>query len=183
MANDAKTENKSCSRPVWEPIAWLGFASFAFYLTLEFDRPTSTFKFGAAFWPQIVIAILAIAGCLLLASLFVRGNEREESDAETALFDEGGAVDRMTPLTLAMFVLPLLWVYGMHRMGFLLVTPFFLLAFTWLMGVRRPSVLFGFSIGFYGALVLVFYKLIFTPLPMGAGMFNALNGEILALIQ
>ena len=71
----------------------------------------------------------------------------------------------------------------MHKMGFLLVTPFFLFAFTWLMGVRRWQTLVGFSLGFYALLVFVFYKLIFTPLPMGAGWFHALNGEILGLIQ
>lgn len=183
MVNGEKNDKNARNGPLWEPIAWLGFAGFAFYLTLDFDQPLSTFKLGAAFWPQIVIGIIAIAGCVLLASRFIKGREPAEQEAEAAFFDEGSAVGRITPLTLAMFVLPLVWVYGMHRIGFLLVTPFFLFAFTWLMGVRRLKILFGFSIGFYAALVLVFYKLIFTPLPMGAGMFNALNGEILALIQ
>ena len=68
-------------------------------------------------------------------------------------------------------------------MGFLLVTPFFLIAYTWLMGVTRIRTLLGFSLGFYAALVLVFYKLIFTPLPMGAGYFHTINGELLALLQ
>jgi len=51
------------------------------------------------------------------------------------------------------------------------------------MGVRRLRTLFGFSLGFYAVLVLVFYKLIFTPLPMGAGWFHTISGEIIALIQ
>lgn len=183
MANEEKSIHRSPNGPVWEPIAWLCFAAIALYLTFEFDQPLQTFKLGAAFWPRVIVAILAIAGSVLLISRFVGGTEKPESESEAAYFDDGRAGSRVTPLTVAMFALPLVWVYGMHKMGFLLVTPFFLLAFTWLMGVRRPSVLIGFSLGFYAVLVLIFYKLIFTALPMGAGMFNALNGEILALIQ
>ena len=32
-------------------------------------------------------------------------------------------------------------------------------------------------------LVLVFYKIIFTSLPMGAGIFHTMNGELMGLIQ
>lgn len=183
MANRENNDEKARNGPLWEPIVWLGFAGFALYLTFDFDGPLSTFRFGAAFWPRVVIGIIAIAGCVLLGSRFVTGREPAERETETAFFNEGKGIGRITPFTLAMFALPLVWVYGMHKIGFLLVTPFFLFAFTWLMGVRRLKILFGFSLGFYAALVLVFYKLIFTPLPMGAGMFNTLNGEILALIQ
>ena len=82
-----------------------------------------------------------------------------------------------------MFLIPLIWAYTMHQMGFLLVTPFFLIGFTWLMGVTRWRTLLAFGFGFYLLLVVVFYKLIFTPLPMGAGFFHTINAEILAVLQ
>jgi hypothetical protein len=183
MADDTNAGASERNGSVWEPVAWLVFAGVVLYMTLDFDAPLPTFKFGAAFWPQVIVAIIAVAGCILLASRYIKGRERTESGAEAAFFEDTSVPDRLSPLTLAMFVLPMIWVYGMHKIGFLLATPFFLLAFTWLMGVRKPVKLIGFSFGFYAVLVLVFYTLIFTPLPMGAGAFNALNGEILALIQ
>ena len=51
------------------------------------------------------------------------------------------------------------------------------------MGVTRWRTLLGFGVGFYVVLVLVFYKLIFTPLPMGAGMLHTFNAELLAVLQ
>jgi hypothetical protein len=181
MVND---DNASAANvPIWEPVAWLIFSAAAYYLTLEFDGPLPTFVLGAAFWPRVVIAILAVAACILLASRYVQGRTREASETKSAYFDDSSGLGQLSPSTVAMFALPLIWVYGMHKLGFLLVTPFFLFAVTWLLGVRRLKTLIGFSLGFYAILVLVFYKLIFTPLPMGAGWFNALNGELLALIQ
>lgn len=183
MADDANAGARARNGPVWEPVGWLIFAGVVFYMMLDFDAPLPTFKFGAAFWPKIIIAIIAIAGLVLLASRFIPDRTRTRSEVEAAFSEGDASQERLSPLTVVMFILPMIWVYGMHKMGFLLVTPFFLFAFTWLMGVRQPEKLIGFSIGFYAVLVLVFYKLIFTPLPMGAGSFNALNGEILALIQ
>lgn len=178
------TEERETTRrkTIAEGLVWLVLAAFAYFMSLGFDAPLPTYQLGAAFWPQVVIAIIVIAALVLIASQFIRG--KETSSAKPGYLDEvpeeGG---RFSGTTLLIFALPLVWVYGMHKMGFLLVTPFFLLAFTWLMGVRRWQTLIGFSLGFYALLVLVFYVLIFTPLPMGAGWFHALNGEIIALIQ
>ena len=169
-------------KTIVEGLVWLAFAALAYVLSLPFDEPLPTYALGAAFWPHVVIVIIAIAALVLIASQFIRGRDTE-TPGPSYLDDLPDSAERFSPTTLIIFALPLLWVYGMHKMGFLLVTPFFLFAFTWLMGVRRWPTLIGFSLGFYALLVFVFYKLIFTPLPMGAGWFHALNGEILGLIQ
>jgi hypothetical protein len=67
-------------------------------------------------------------------------------------------------------------------MGFLIVTPFFLFFYMWLMGVQRLRTLIIVTIGIYTAIIVVFVKLIFTYLPPGAGIFNAINGKILGLL-
>ena len=183
MTSGDKTPTGIRDRLIWEALAWLGFVALVYLLTLDFDAPLPTYQLGAAFWPQVVLAITAIAAITLLVSRFVRGVEGDTDDVPGHL-DDLPAPTRGIPLnTLAMFVLPLIWVYGLHQMGFLLSTPPFLIGFTWLMGVRRLRTLLGFSLGFYAVLVLVFYKLIFTPLPMGGGLFHTISGEIIALIQ
>ena len=169
---------------IWEALAWIGFAGLVYLLTLDFDAPLPTYQLGAAFWPQVVVVITVIAALTLLVSRFLRGVEGDAKDeAISHLDDIPTGAGGLSPVTLAMFALPLIWVYGLHQMGFLLSTPPFLIGFTWLMGVRRLRTLLGFSLGFYAVLVLVFYKLIFTPLPMGAGWFHTVSGEIIALIQ
>jgi hypothetical protein len=184
MTSSDKAPNWVRDRLIWEALAWLGFALLVYLFTLDFDAPLPTYRLGAAFWPQVVLVITAIAAITLLVSRFVRGVEGESGDDAPTHLDDLPAPSGGVPLnTLATFVLPLIWVYALHQIGFLLSTPFFLIGFTWLMGVRRLRTLFGFSLGFYAVLVLVFYKLIFTPLPMGAGWFHSISGEIIALIQ
>lgn len=182
MASNGKM--KTLDRVGIEALAWLGFAGFVYFLTLEFDKPLPIFRLGAAFWPQAVAIGTAIAAVVLLLSRFIRGVESDNGDGAPSPLDDLPADTRgVSTLTLAMFVLPMAWVFAMHEMGFLLTTPFFLFGFTWLMGVRRWRTLLGFSLGFYAVLVLVFYVLIFTPLPMGGGWFHMVNGEIIALMQ
>ena len=184
MTSSDKPPARIRDRLIWEALAWLGFVLLVFLLTLDFDEPLPTYQLGAAFWPQVVLVIMAIAAVTLLASRFLRGVQRDTDNESAPHLDDIPAGTRGIPMTtLAMFVLPLIWVYGLHQIGFLLSTPFFLIGFTWLMGVRRLRTLLGFSLGFYAVLVLVFYKLIFTPLPMGGGWFHAISGEIIALIQ
>ena len=167
----------------WEAVAWLILAGLAFWFSRPFDMPQPHFAPGAAFWPKIIIAGMFIAALILLLGRLSARNRMREEETLAHLDEVPDDLPDMNWRLVAMFILPLVWVYGMHQMGFLLVTPFFLIAFTWLMGVTRISTLLIFSIGFYAMLVLVFYKLIFTPLPMGAGQFHTINGELLALIQ
>ena len=84
---------------------------------------------------------------------------------------------------LAIFVLPLIYVYGMHQFGFFLVTPLFLPLYMYVMGVKEVKKLFFVSTGVYASIIFLFVNLVFTPLPQGAGFFHSLNGQFLALFQ
>ena len=171
-------------RVVWEVFAWAAFVAGAFVLSFAFDDPHPHYPPGAALWPRIVQAMMTVAAIVLLVSRFLPQTVREEQVKAPDHLDE--VPDDLTGVswrTVAVFALPLVWAYAMHKMGFLLVTPVFLVLFTWLMGVTRWRTLLGFGFGFYAVLVLVFCKLIFTPLPMGAGMFHTINAELLALLQ
>lgn len=171
-------------RVTWEAIGWSFMILVVFWLSFDFDAPLPHYPPGAALWPRIVLAGMAIAAAVLLISRFLPQAIRDEAEETPEYIEEAPEdLSGVTWRTVAVFLLPLLWAYAMHKMGFLLVTPFFLFAFTWLMGVTNWRTLLMFSVGFYAMLVIVFYKLIFTPLPMGAGYFHSLNGEILAIIQ
>lgn len=178
-------QNRSLLRDTvfWEAIAWLTLAGLAFWFSRPFDKPLQHFAPGAAYWPKIIIAGMFIAALILLIGRLSAKNRSAPEETVAHLEEVPDDLPGMNWRLIAMFVMPLIWVYGMHQMGFLLVTPLFLIAFTWLMGVTKITTLLTYSLGFYAMLVLVFYKLIFTPLPMGSGYFHTINGELLALMQ
>ena len=182
---DRKRIGRPASRPGRiEAVVWLALAIGAFIVTFEFDGPLPTFEFGAAFWPRAVIAgVIVAAGILLVTSYFAGagGPEAAIDERMTDALPEDAA--RLTKKTLAIFAVPLVYVYAIHQVGFLLVTPIFLLGYMYLLGVRRWGTLIAVTVDFYGAVVLIFVKLIFTPLPQGAGFFHSLNGQLIGLIQ
>ncbi|MCH8213223.1 MAG: tripartite tricarboxylate transporter TctB family protein [Proteobacteria bacterium] len=184
MADRKRIESPASRRSRVEAVVWLALAIAAFIVTFEFDGPLPTFEFGAAFWPRVVIAgVIVSAGVLLVSSYFVGARESEAviDERTTDALSEDAA--RVTRKTLAIFAIPLVYVYAIHQVGFLLVTPIFLLGYMYLLGVRGWVTLIAVTVGFYGAIVLIFVKLIYTPLPQGAGFFHSLNGQLIGLIQ
>jgi hypothetical protein len=173
--------------PDWvklEALAWCVFIGSAFALSLDFDAPLRHYPPGAALWPRIILFFMMVAAVVLFVSRFLPQTIRLESEQNPEYLDDvPNDLAGVGWRTAMVFILPMLWAFAMHQLGFLLVTPLFLIAFTWLMGVRSWRTLLLFSCGFYALLVLLFYKLIYTPLPMGAGVFHTINGELLALIQ
>ncbi|MFQ5765794.1 MAG: tripartite tricarboxylate transporter TctB family protein, partial [Rhodospirillales bacterium] len=184
MADSKRIGRPASRQSLVEAVIWLAFAIAAFIVTFEFDGPLPTFELGAAFWPRVVIAgVIVSAGVLLVTRLFAGAGEPEPAIDErmTDALPEDAA--HVTKKTLAIFVIPLVYVYAIHKLGFLLITPIFLLGYMYLLGVRRWVTLIAVTAGFYGAVVLIFLKLIFTPLPQGAGFFHSLNGQLIGLIQ
>ena len=167
---------------VLESIAWLALGGYAYWQALPFDGPQPFNALGPAFWPKVIISLVIIWASVLLVSRLCWRDTRTEDNP--AYLDE--VPEDLPPAswsTVAVFSLPLLWTYGMHKAGFLLATLPFLFVFSWLMGVRKLASLVIFSVGFFAALVIIFYKIIFTPLPMGVGALHAINGHIMGWIQ
>ena len=167
----------------WEALAWLAFAGFAYWVLQGFDRPSVHFDLGAAFWPKVIVAVLFMSGVILLISRFFPQSRKIDAEHIAYIEETPDDAAQFSWRLVAIAIVPLIWTLAMHKMGFLLVTPFFLVAFTWLMGVRKWSTILTYSLIFYSLLVVVFYKLIFTSLPMGGGFFNTINGELIGLIQ
>jgi len=71
----------------------------------------------------------------------------------------------------------------MHYFGFLLTTPVFLAVYMVVLGVKRLRTVAVITVALSALLLVIFVKLVFTPLPQGAGVFNSINGEIIGLVQ
>ena len=163
---------------------WLVFVLLAFIYTFQFDDPLPVYDWGPAHWPRVILLCMFAASLRLLyrdwrQSGFLIQSAGRESDGDNSTQLETSIKIRMVLI----FVVPVLYTFLMHKMGFLLVTPFFLFGYMWLMGVQRIRTLIVLTICIYSALVLIFVKLIFTYLPPGAGIFNALNGKFLGLLM
>ena len=167
MPESTKRGSGVKDRVTWEALAWCVLIGSAYALSLDFDRPLPHYAPGAAFWPHIVQFGMAIAAIVLLVSRFLPQTARDEA-AETPEYIEEApdALAGVNWRTIAVFLLPLFWAYAMHQMG-----------------VKSWRTLISFSFGFYLLLVVVFYQLIYTPLPMGGGFFHTINAEILAVLQ
>jgi len=172
-------------KSLWEAAAWLGFGAAGMALTFGFAGPLPTFKLGAAFWPQVVLGgVMAIALILGITTYFFdSASETVDKDTQTMDLPVDEAAMSVTPKTVAIFAIPLLYVFAMHKLGFFLVTPIFLPLYMYLLGVRKVRILVSVTVGLYVAVLFLFVKLVFTPLPQGAGFLHSLNGQFIGLFQ
>lgn len=191
VLSDSSDVRSQQTRAIIEGACWLAFSAAAFAFTFGFDDPLPMFDLGAAFWPRVMLFGIAATALVLIVGGFVFKGVDNAAANPSASTLEGDAEDHaVSPQAwhaririLLMFGVPVLYVYAMHQLGFLLVTPFFLLAYMYVFGVRRWVPLLSVTAGVYAAVVLIFVKLIFTPMPQGAGVFYTVNGYLLGLIQ
>ncbi len=171
-------------RPLVEGGCWVIAAIVLWVMSIGFNEPLPMFEWGPAFWPRMLLVGILIAGLGLAATAFMApGGEPGAIEAAESLNDIPSLTSWSERIHVALiFAIPVLYVYAMHKMGFLLVTPIFLIVYMFVFGVRRWKPLLIVSLSVYAAVVLVFVKLIFTPLPQGAGVFYTLNGHLLGLL-
>jgi putative tricarboxylic transport membrane protein len=188
MSADAQRWGFATARKIIEGAAWIAFAVAAFALTYGFDDPLPMFALGAAFWPRVVlIGIFVTAVVVVLGGLLAKERNGANPSASVEPEQEIQSLATLDPRARGrvslIFLVPVVYVYAMHKLGFLLVTPFFLAAYMYIFGVRHWRRLLAIAGGVYATVVLIFVKLIFTPLPQGAGFFYTVNGYLLGLIQ
>ena len=167
-------------RDLIEAAAWLVLVVTGLVMSLEFDELKPGFGLTPAFWPQVILIVAGVFAIALLASSFSMGKKPAGAEADGEGTSDESSVNVHV---LIVFIVPILYVYAMHKIGFLLVTPIFLPLYMYVLGVRRWPVLVGVTAFLYTLIVVLFVKLVFTPLPQGAGWFHSLNGELIGLLQ
>ena len=168
-------------RDLIEAATWLVLVVTGLVMTSEFDEVKPGYDLTPAFWPQVILILAGIFAIVLLVSSF---SLKKLSESEAPAAAEETASGQTTNLhVLIVFAVPILYVYAMHKIGFLLVTPVFLPLYMYILGVRRWPVIVGVTAFLYAVIIIIFVKLVFTPLPQGAGFFHSLNGELIGLLQ
>lgn len=149
-------------------------------------------RIGPDFWPKVVIGFMGllcvyeIVKRLLLHSSFTARGLTEgltRNPAETGEPAAAEEPEREYPALLwSGAALIVGYVLVVPWLGFFLTTALFLAAFIRLGGFRRP--LITAAISAFGAFVLVviFMRVAYISLPLGAGPFHELSTALLALI-
>ena len=168
---------------------WLFWSVLALILWMQtgaFSEEIAEYKFGADGWPKMVIGgiVIGATGQALLKLLDSR--TAQDSDGE-----EAAMATPSMPISLrkrgqqiAIFGMPLLYLWAMHRIGFFVASPLFIAAYLYVLEVRNWRHILGVTVIILALLFYVFVRLFYVAVPVGAWeSFYAINNEIITYIR
>lgn len=164
--------------------AWLAFAGFLFYFSLGFRDTTypGGYALGAVFWVDLVIILIVLSalanGAIRFLASPVASGEAAADDAPTE--EPGGNALQIV----AIFLLPLIFVWLLPRIGFYFAMPLFVFSALVVLGERRLKMLLGLTAVICGILFFVFTTLLYVPLPTGRiELFYEMNTAIRVFLR
>ncbi len=181
-------------REVWiagvELLVWLSISLGMWIYSYRFDLGHAVYELGVAHWPRAVILFMAMTAIFCFfervhRSAATDGAAGAAEDQAAELGGGGGepasAVVRLR--IVGTFVVPLIYLWLMPRMGYFFTTPFFLAAYIFVFGESRWRVVIGASLGIYALMLLIFSKFLYVPLPTGnwPGFYDFSNALLIFL--
>ena len=174
--------NKIRYNQLIEWLIWMSLIAMLWAQTASFSEPIAEFKFGADGWPRVILASLAFgATAQLVLNMLSAKSDRNADHAQRSASDSN-SINRWQQISI--FVLPFIYLWFMHRMGFFFVTPIFILVYLWILEVRRWTYLIGVSLGVYAFVLFVFVRLFYVAMPVGSWpMFYDFSNWIITIIR
>jgi putative tricarboxylic transport membrane protein len=168
----------------------LALAAVLYAIAGRIEYIASGDRIGPAFWPRAILGLLgAVCAYEVIKSLLSAGAQSAggmlqnlmESAAQSA--DAGGEPVRPSYWRLALGIGATLAYVGLvDKLGFFLATAAYLAGFTAVGGYRRWGVTLACGVAGSLAMVLVFMKVVYVSLPLGAGPFRAMSIGLLHLL-
>ena len=121
---------------------------------------TGSAENNAAMYPRLVAILMA--GLLAIQAVRVL-LERTKDDPRPDI----SALIKTHARSVIVFILFLIYIWAFRWFGFVYSTPVFLLITQWVLGIRQPVVLIGYSIGVTAAVYYAFSKILNLALPAG----------------
>lgn len=135
-----------------------------FFEARKFEGHDVYAKLGPAYWPEFLLVCLMILSLLVAVDAFRARRKKDEK--------KGGASPPTSKARLLLAVgFILLYFFLLKWVGFITLTPFFLVAFMYLLGEKNKAWMIGVSLGLTALVVYVFTKAMYVPLPRGTGIF------------
>lgn len=179
------SSQSSLLKPGLEMMGWLALALFFYILTFGFADEVGSFVWGAASWPRGVIFIIVI-GAVFQFYLQLKRAHRSQSLAPTS--EETSEDSSNEPpvdyrRALGIFLIPLVYLLALPRIGFYIATPVFLAGFIYYLGERRWGLILAVTLFIYGLVNLVFTKFFYVALPTGIwpGFYDFSNWFVTAI--
>jgi len=163
---------------------WIALAAAGYWLTFEFDEPLDVYRFGASGWPRFLLLCIVVGASLQAIFGFLQIRREAGPAADRRAGAAAAERLRLSPMLLGIFSLPLAYLVLMPRVGFFVVTPVFVLAFLWVLQVRRVRLLIGVTAIAYGLVLLIFVRLFYVALPVGNWpVFYDVNNWIVVAVR
>ena len=186
---------RSSRRAVLEWLAWTTIAGVAFLQVGNFNREIADYAFGADGWPLAICAAIVLGATLQLA--FRLSREYRSASRQTDGTDDAGlgsspsggtggssGTARPSLQFVAIFLLPFVYLFLVPRLGFYVMTPFFIVALLFLMQVRSLVTLVLVTASAYGIALLIFTRFFYVALPVGRiEPFYGINNAVIALTR
>lgn len=147
---------------LWAPLVGVALAVVLLVASRGLDTVSAPGQLGPAFWPRLVLAGLLVA-CLAKALEDARAR-RTAKVTEAVPFARGRLTAAIAAIVLYVLLAPLL--------GFAITTAAFIVVFMILCGARGPLMLGANAAVGTVALLYIFVKVVYLPLPKGAGPFE-----------
>lgn len=165
----------------------LAAAGVLYLFALRIDTSAAAGRIGPDFWPRAILAILALVCLYEIAKSFLAAGERAAGGLlQSYLVESADAGDAppppSAPRLLAGIGATIAYVLLVGVLGFFLATAAFISAFIAVGGYRRWGVVAACGLAGSLAMVIVFMKIVYVSLPLGAGPFQALSVALLALL-
>ena len=170
-----------------------GFASYLYYAATRIDFHRRADTLGPDVWPKLVLGLM-IAVCLYEIVRVVLSPRRRgvatgvlQEIAEESVAKHGGgeslALGPRSPLTLlGGIALTAFYVWIIQRLGFVLATAPYLVAFIALGGYRRWAVNAAVSVIGTLAMMFFFMKVVYVSLPIGQEPFAQVTLALMRLM-
>lgn len=172
---------RATQKLVLEWLFWCVLISIMWMQTGAFSEDIAEYKFGASGWPKMVLLGLLVGatGQLVLGVLGLKS-----ADVEPTKTDHVPSRKISRKQQIAIFVLPLVYLWLMHRMGFFVITPVFIVAYLWTLEVRDWRYLTGVTAFIYLFVMAIFVRFFYVALPVGAWpSFYDINNAIITIVR
>lgn len=161
---------------------WVSLTVLLWVQTSSFSEPIAEFKFGADGWPKVILASLAFGATAQLILNVMTTKADQNTDAIQQAGSSNISTNRWQQF--GIFILPFIYLWFMYRMGFFFITPIFILAYLWILEVRKWTYLLCVSLGVYFFILFVFVRLFYVAMPVGTWpIFYDFSNWIITIIR
>ena len=160
----------------------LSASAFLYWAATRIDVDTGG-RIGPDVWPKAIVVFMALLCAYEIVKRLVTRTAGGATGLVQGLAQEGEAPPERHPGMLAGGIgLVIAYVLAAPWLGFFVTTALFLAVFPWIGGLRRPVL--SLVLGLAGSLVLVviFMRVAYVSLPLGAGPFRALSIALMRLL-